>query len=544
MSFKKYLINLLKEHKKQEVYGVLVTLLCSFSVFVTPYLSKYLIDNVVKFKTRTEMYPVLLIFLGVCFLQPVFNYFRCCIFVYIAEKINLDVRTQLFAKVIFAPFSFFNKTAKGDILSRIVGDGGGISSFVTTFWAVIVNSSVFLLMSIVGMFLLSPLISSILLGLVVIYVLFNIYVGKIFEKIAAKSLILEDKFYTTLEQQVDNIELIKTFVAEKKVNKQYVSVLKELQALNIESGKRSPFYSGISSTIILIAIAVIYWMGFGFILEGKMTIGTVIALEVYFQMLVNPIHELIESVISYWQILPTLKRLNEYFELPVETLTKTVPVQIKASPAIIFKDVTFGYVSNSQIFNNLNLEFHGSGLYGIVGPSGIGKSTIAKLLTGLYAPTKGVICVYPDDQVADSVEAVRLNVGYVAQHTELFNVSFRENILLGCSNSIRDSELIAICERLNLHEKINNLPDKYDTVVSESINLSGGEMQRVAIARAYLKNAPINIFDEVTSFLDEVNTQNVVDIINEMKQKGIVILLTHKLLMLADAKKVINLGEQ
>ncbi|MDR0615164.1 MAG: ABC transporter ATP-binding protein/permease, partial [Lactobacillales bacterium] len=115
------------------------------------------------------------------------------------------------------------------------------------------------------------------------------------------------------------------------------------------------------------------------------------------------------------------------------------------------------------------------------------------------------------------------------------------NLTLGCRNKISDDEIINICSRLGLQEKIERLPEKYDTIINEKINFSGGEAQRLAIARAYLKKAPINIFDEITSSLDEFNFHKVMEIIDEIKQDSMIIIFTHKLEMLESAKKIINI---
>ncbi|MDR1354021.1 MAG: ABC transporter ATP-binding protein/permease [Oscillospiraceae bacterium] len=543
--FTRYLFALLREYKKEECYGVVMTVFCSFSVFVTPYLSKHLIDNVAKFKSTAEMYPSMLIFLAVCLLQPIFNYLRDYFFMYISENIKFDVRSRLFLRVINSPLCFFDKTTKGDIISRIANDGGSLSSFITSFWAVVVNNAVCVLMSIVGMFLLSPSIAFVLTLYIMIYTVFNVCVGEKFEKISSESLSLNDRFYTTIEQNIDNIELIKAFVAEKRVSSQYLCTLKKLFNLGIRNAKLASLCNGVSNTIVIFAIATIYCLGFGGVLNGWMTIGSVVALEVYFQMLLGPIHELINSNMAYRQFIPVLKRLHEYFELPAEGMVPSKNAQkTKKTPSVVFKNVTFGYDGQQGILDNFSFDFCGVGLYGIIGPSGIGKSTIAKLMMGFYEPCGGEVLVRPGESLATSLCDLRLNISFVSQSTQLFNVSVRENLLLGHQhqNDISDAKLIAVCKRLNLHSKIESLPDKYDTIINEKINLSGGEMQRLAIVRAYLKDAPINIFDEITSSLDDANSQDVMEIINEMKQKSVVILLTHKLKMLEGAKKVIKLG--
>ncbi|GHU85674.1 ABC transporter permease [Clostridia bacterium] len=541
--FKSYLFNLIKEHKKKEFLGILVTFLLNFSVFVTPYLSRYLIDSVAKFETIKDIYLVFFVFLIACLLQPIFGYVRDSIFRYVSENIKMDIRSKLFMKVLYSPVVFFDKNSKGDVISRITNDGGSLSGFITTFWAVVVNNIIFLLMSLIGMFLLSHFITFVLVFIMLAYAAYNVYIGEKFEKISEKSLKLNDEFYTTIEQNIDNIELIKTFVVEEKTNEQYNSVLNKLYEISNKSGQLASFSGGISSTIVAFAIATIYLLGFNFVLANQMTIGAVVALIVYFQMLIGPIHELISSNTAYRQLVPVLKRLHEYLMLPAETFEEMQNNQPAGNePLVIFQNVSFGYGDGEEVLSNLSFELRGTGLFGVVGSSGIGKSTVAKLMLRLYKPKCGNVDVYPCNTKVTSLKQLRSEIGYVAQSTELLNVSVRQNLLLGCENNVSEEELVDVCKRLGLHDKIVSLANGYDSIVNEKINFSGGEIQRFAIARVCLKKAPINIFDEITSSLDVVNFQKVVKIIDEMKQKSMVILITHKLNMLDGARKVIDLG--
>ncbi|MGH2332428.1 ATP-binding cassette domain-containing protein [Thermoanaerobacter mathranii] len=153
----------------------------------------------------------------------------------------------------------------------------------------------------------------------------------------------------------------------------------------------------------------------------------------------------------------------------------------------------------------------------LVGRSGSGKSTFVKLLLGFYRPTSGRIKIGGKDILDMGVNVLRKNISFVPQDIELFNTSIKENIRFGKPDA-SDEEIFEICKKLKLHEKIISLPEGYDTIISERVNLSGGEKQRVAIARALIKKPKIFILDEPTSSLDPENEMILSEILKEISK--------------------------
>ena len=538
---KGYLLKIVKKYKNKEILGIAISLFYSFLAFLIPYTSKYLIDSMTQ-KQTVNQEIFILIFFVISILQPILGYFKDVIFKNISESITYEIKSNLFSNILEAQFVFFEKTAKGEVLSRIVNDGDKASNFLTNIWLILIGDIIFLCIGMIEIFLLSRQIFFLIICGLLVYFIYNLYVDKVFEKLSEKNSAINDKICTIIEQSINNIELIKTFSAEKKINNLYLKFLNTSCQTNKKTEERASFYNGISETIVIITTSLLYYFGFNLLAKNKLTIGTIIALVSYFQMLLSPVHDLISFNIEYHKIVPITKRLFTYLNLPKEIDHINLPkLTVKKTPTLVFNNVSFHYKDGTNILEKLSFQFEGPGLYCFVGSSGIGKSTVARLILGLYQPCQGNINVFLNKKSITSLKELRSNISYVSQNSEMSNATLRENLTLGCSSDISDNKLTEVCKKLGLSNKIKTLSDGYNTIINEKINFSGGEIQRVAIARALLKDSPINIFDELTSSLDETNFQNVLKIIKEMQKSKMVILITHRLEILKDANQVINL---
>lgn len=539
----KYLINFIEKYKTLEIIGLLITILYTIAVFLAPYASRYLIDDVLTTNSYEKLYYGILIFFVICIAQPLTGYVKDYIFLYISELISLDTRNKLFSKVVKAPLMFFDKTSKGEIISRIVNDGRQISDFVTNIFIVLIKNIILLVMVIVGMLILSPLITSIVIMFFLVYFIINIIISKKFEKLSSASLVNFDQFCTNIDQTVDNIVLIKTFMLEKHTESQYVKLLNKIYKNNMKTGKLRYLLDSLSSAIVVLSLTIIYGLGAILIMKHQLTIGTVVALGLYFQIFVQPIQELMNSNIKFREVVPIVERLNNYLYMQEEKNINPIITDMNSNLSgtnIEISNLCFDYqkdLDTIEVLHCLNMAIDNLGFYGIVGNSGSGKSTIAKILLGMYMPQKGQINICINGHALQSLSELRANISYVSQEVEMFNMSIRQNLLIG-NPTASEEEIIDVCKKLNIHNKIISLPNGYEDVINEKINLSGGEKQRLSIARAYLKNATINIFDEITSSLDKSCEDNVDDIIHELSEKSIVIFITHKLQSLVDAKRI------
>ena len=534
-----FFVDILKKHFIQEVWGLIFTFVYTFSVLFAPFVSKYLLDDVLVVKNFNELTLWLLLFLLSCLLQPISGYIKNYVFFDISEKITFSIRQDILSNVLLAPMSFLDKTPKGVIVSRVLNDCQNISEFISNIFSIIIKNIVLFSFALVAMFILSWQISLLILVLLGFYMISTFYLSKKVEKISKKKLTENDVLCKSIDECLTNLSLVRTSNLTGLWSNKNLKILNRIYNNNLYINKFKNLFEAISNIIIIISISIIYGLGSVLVLNGSISFGTIFAINLYFQVLVQPVYELINNTIQFRDIVPSLKRLDEYLSLEKEPkMIKSAKLSkiCNAKNSLLIKDLSFSYKKDDKkicALKNINIKFEGNGVYGIVGFSGSGKSTLVKLILGLYPWYKGVVAVTANRKRICNVSDIRDSVSYVSQDLELFNASILENLKLFNENITTESA-IDICKKLNLDDTINQLPSGYNDILNEKVNLSGGEKQRLCIARAILKNSPIYIFDEPTSSLD-TNSENIVcSIISELAQNSLVIFITHNISLISE----------
>lgn len=264
-------------------------------------------------------------------------------------------------------------------------------------------------------------------------------------------------------------------------------------------------------------------------MNGEITVGTVVAIGLYFQYLVQPVYELMNNNVSLNTISPILNRISEYTSLPSERNTNSF-IKIESIKGIQLKDISFAYSNGSKALENINISFPEKGMIAIVGGSGAGKSSLIKLISGFYGSYEGEILLNGTELRQYDVCDVRKAISIVAQDIELMSESIKNNIKMG--KEVSDEKINEIITLLNLDETIEKLESKTDTIINERINLSGGEKQRISIARSLIKDSLIYIFDEPTAALDTINEKRIKEILEMLSKEKLVIVITHNLSLL------------
>lgn len=541
-NFGKYLFKLLKHYISAETIGLISSGLLSIAIAITPYMSKRLIDTIVRTKMLSSVKTDMFIFLSACFLQSIFLYLNIRVFSYLSNKITFGIRNKLFCKILKAPLTFFEKVTSGTIIARLMNDSDDFSLFLNDFMFSVFQNVLYVALIVIGMLFISVPITLMLGCILIIFIIFNILVGKNIEKVSARILKEKDNLLTDIKQNINNIESVKTLTIEDCLKKQFFETTAHVCNFNIQKSKRYAMIDSVNNTIIVVAMMVIYCLGFYLITRNYLTVGSVIAFDIYFQMMISPIQQLIDANIKFREIKPTFERLTDFFDIKSEKPNKIIFKQKEKQ--ICFKNVSFKYENaNGLVIDNVSFCLKGNGIYGITGESGAGKSTLARLILDLYKPTNGNIRIELETDITpEKSTAVREDVSYASQTMQLFNKTIFQNLRLN-ESTVLDEEVITICKRLNLHNKIESLPKKYNTIITENINFSGGEIQRLILARTYLKHAEINILDEITSALDKDNMLLVQSVIEEMAKTSLVLLITHDKGILRNAKSILQIKD-
>ncbi len=530
----KELCNYAKIFWKQEMLGMFFTVLYTGAIFLSPIVSRYLIDDVMPSKSMHKLTVGILIFFFGCIGQPIFGYIKNRIFTRVSEKTTVRIRETMFNKMIDAPLSFFDENSMGGIVSRISNDGRSISDFITNFFVVILKNIILILIILVGMFLMSPQLTLFIVILFGIYFCINFYMSKKFGPLSKKIQQCYDNICIKINHSVAQINTVKLFNQEETVKKQFKDIIEESYYCNMKSRKLSMLINCLNNSMIISSLALVYGYGSYMVIKGESTIGTIIAFGLYFQNLVQPIYEFLNNNIDIRNMEPIIERIHEYISL--ESERKSSGQELTRINNVELKEVSFSYGNDVKALEHINMNFNGNGLYAIVGDSGAGKSTLIKLLSALYDSYEGEIYVNGVELRHYGVQQIRENISFVTQEIELANTSIRENIKL--DKEIDDSEIKQVIQFVNLDGVIDKLENGLDTVMNERTNLSGGEKQRLSIARALVKQSSIYIFDEPTAALDTVNEKNIKEMIEKLAKEKIVIIITHNLALLNEAKSI------
>ena len=281
----------------------------------------------------------------------------------------------------------------------------------------------------------------------------------------------------------------------------------------------------------------LYFLGGILIILGRMEVALLLTFMNYYEQFFSNISSISDSIVGFKNDKPSIDRVVEILDLE-EPSKKTAK---KFNSEIKLENLFFNYPQNQQeVLKGVSLLISRNEHIAIVGRSGCGKSTLIKLILGMYEPTKGRILF---DETNIKEITVKQKIGVIMQEPYMFNLSIKENLKLAKRTASED-EIDAACKKANIYDFIQNLPDRYETVIGErGVKLSGGQKQRLAIARTLLYDPEIVVFDEATSSLDSENEKAIVSTIKHLTNGKTVITIAHRLSSILDANRVAVMNE-
>lgn len=347
------------------------------------------------------------------------------------------------------------------------------------------------------------------------------------------------KVFDDLQENIEQIEEIKSYNLEKKILSKFYQKLDKLKKDKVKVELVSGVSTGFAKILLKLGIVSVALVGANMFTSGEINVLVYIA----FLMLTVSIYLPIEEIISYMAMIVMLdsvvSRIKEIKTMPIQegkTRMHTKNYDIE------FKDVHFGYEDYSVI-NGVSFEAKQGEVTALIGESGSGKSTLAKLAARFWDVDKGRILLGGEDISKIDSETLLKNFSIVFQDVVLFNASIKDNIKIGKKNA-SDEEVIKAAKAARCYEFIDKLPDGINTVIGENgRKLSGGERQRISIARAILKDAPIILMDEATASLDVENESLIQEALSELIKDKTVIAIAHRLRTIRNADKIVLLKE-
>jgi ATP-binding cassette, subfamily B, putative efflux pump len=513
-----------------------------------PLLIKYVIDDVVgsteltKAEKTDQLLFVMIIMLVVfVIIRPPIEYYRQYYAQWTASKILYDIRDQLYTHIQKLSFKYYSNTRSGEIISRVINDVEQTKTFVVSGLMNLWLDMATILIAIGIMFTMNVKLTFVSLVLFPLYALsVKYFFGNLRKLTKSRSQALAE-VQSYLHERVQGMQVVKSFAIEeheqKQFSKQNTNFLEKAIAQTRWNAKS---FSAVNTITDIAPLIVIGFSAYQ-VIDGQLTIGTMIAFIAYIDKLYNPLRRLVNSSTTLTQSIASMDRVFELIDVKydIEDSPHAVPCE-NVQGNISFNNVSFSYNENEDlVLKNINLEVKKGETIALVGMSGGGKSSLVSLIPRFYDVTAGKILLDGTDIRNFNVRSLRDKIGMVFQDNILFSDSVKENILLG-NPSATDEEVIQAAIAANAHEFIMNLPLGYDTKVGErGVKLSGGQKQRIAIARVFLKNPPLLILDEATSALDLESEHLIQESFETLAKDRTTFIVAHRLSTITHADRIV-----
>lgn len=422
----------------------------------------------------------------------------------VTQKTTRRLRTDIDNKLNRLPLRFFDRTSKGDILSRVTNDADTISQTLSTSLANLVSSLALFAGVIFKMFTTNVILALVTIGSSLVGFALMVVILKKSQKYFNRKQSDLGRMNGQIEEVYTNHNIVHAFGGKKKERK----IFNETNEKLYDSNWRSQWLSGMMMPIMAfsgnLAYALVFIVGVAIIIggSGAVTLGTIVAFVIYAKMFSQPLSTIAQAMTSFQQASAASKRIFELLseeEMPDESGKTNRIEEVKGN--VEFEHVRFGYDPKKTIIHDFSASVKAGQKVAIVGPTGAGKTTMVNLLMRFYDPDSGDILIDGVSVGSMKREEVHDLFDMILQDTWLFEGTIRENLVYNKKN-VTDAELDRACKAVGLKHFIETLSKGYDTMISDNLNLSEGQKQQLTIARAMIKDAPLLILDEATSSVD------------------------------------------
>ena len=526
--FRKFTHKHLKEQKK---YLAVLILILGLGIAITsslPFLYGQLIDYITGYRKK-DFYILFIIYFTVSLLSLSLSIIEKFYGEWVSFLFSFRLKRNLFDSIISLKCTEIESRESGEFVSRLNGDVEIITSFyinmLTSILTIIMNTTIALF------FILG--ISNTLAGIALLFmplsVLFNYYFKKKYKAIQECQRRFRDRFYSFQVQILSNIMAFRPFGIEAKYKDRFTEYMKEQWKITYREKQISSGSVLIGGIISNISSFTLLYCSAGLIWNQSFTLGSMAAFMSYISQLTREVNRILNLNMESQNVMVSIQRIQEMENLPSENYQFPAQSQLCHINEIKTKYLSFFYHPKRTILEDITMEISVPGLYTIVGKNGSGKSTLLKLLAGYYDSYTGQILIDGRDLQSIPLNELRESVKYISGLPYIENMSFYDNIRFFYED-IDDSRIRKTYQQAGLSDYIESLPDGYHTLVgANGITLSNGQRQKLNIARILVSEAPILLFDEITSELDGSSEAEINLILLELARSRIIIHATHRI---------------
>ncbi|MDJ0515630.1 MAG: ABC transporter ATP-binding protein [Trichodesmium sp. MO_231.B1] len=517
-------------HKTPFLIGILLTILASFITFFVPQINRYVIDVIIPEKQFNMLPWVAGLILLMSFVGGVLSFLQLYAIKIFGENTVKSIRVKLYQHLQFLSISYFENQRTGELILRLGRDVEIVGQLLNSnLIAILIDSFAFIVVFIYFLISNWPLAIAIALTWPLIIYLLQ-FTQKRLKKIFQETNRAREIISNHLQDTISNITVIKSFGNEQYEIDRFTEFSHNYMEKNLEATRFLSISTPIINTLNQLGNVITLVFGAWGVMFGRLTIGELTALLAYVTLLNKPINRFNGLITMVQRAGVSAQSIFSVLDTKLEVSDKEDAINLTSVGGNIkFEEVGFGYQDNELVIDNFNLDIKPGMSVALVGSSGAGKSTIAKLAARFYDPKNGGILLDGKDLRDVSLSSLRSHIGIVPQETLLLYGTVRDNIIYGKLDAT-DEEIIAAAKAANAHDFIMGFPDGYNSIIGEQgVKLSGGQRQRIAIARVLLKNPQIVILDEATSALDSESEKLIQESVKQLFQGRTSIVIAHRL---------------
>ncbi len=530
-------------YRRPLAHVLLASLLVQIFALVTPLFFQVVVDKVLVHRSWSTLTVLAIGLIAIGAFDVVTQYLRGWALAHTTNRIDVELGRRLFGHLLDLPLSYFETRSAGQTVARM-RELETIRSFLTGQGLFSGIDLLFTLLFVAVLFIYSWQLTLIVVGAIPIYLAISFAIRP-----ALKDRIQEKFNRGAASQQflveaVVGIQTLKAAAVEPMMRAEWEEKLAAYVRTSFEATQLALGGQNAIQWVSKLVTAGILYFGATAVIEGRLSVGELIAFNMIAGQVVAPVLRLSQLWQDFQQIQVSVERLGDILNTPREPATKSGASLPPPRGAIRLRDVSFRYRPGAQdVLRHVSLDIRPGEVIGVVGPSGSGKSTLTKLIQRLHLPHEGQILVDGVDIAQVDPSWLRRHVGVVLQENLLFNRSIHDNIALS-NPAMSRAAVMRVARLAGADEFVTRLPDGYDTMIEErGANLSGGQRQRLAIARALATDPPILILDEATSALDYESERLIQANMRSIVKGRTVIIVAHRLAAVRGCDRIVGMRE-
>lgn len=538
--------------KRYHAYLAPTLLFFSFAIFfdvvviglgiLNPMFTKVLFDYAYQFRNLTLLNVTIIAIVVSYFLYFFLSVLSDYLQTYVSQEASAKLTTNVFYAIQCLPLRFHQEKKSGDLLIRITDDVSNTISVVMALWPTVVIDFGRLLIIFYIAYVINPTLTLLALFSIPLYAFETKFYARRLQGVEEELVDVDSDIYSRAQERIGGIKTVKAFGQEYQETLSFGSLIRRRYKIQVKEKALSILRTFTNSITLQMWTVVITWyLGYQ-IVQGKLTIGEVVALMLYLEQLSDPIEAISNFATSWKTNMVSMRRINEVLTYPSELSLSSGDKNLEIRDGDVKSEhLSFSYVENQDILHEIDLHFPPASLSAIVGESGGGKTTLVNLLMRFFDASKGKIMIDNQNILEVRIRSLRDRIGMISQEYLLFDGTVIENILYGNPGKTKE-DAIKVARLASAYDFIMKLPDGFESSVGPSGSLlSGGQRQRIAIARTLLKDPDIIIFDEATSALDPESEFHIQEAINKLKAVKTVIVIAHRLSTIKSADQIMVL---